>query len=317
MNWKKKFALISTFTGAVACTTATINRIVSFNASKENILYRSSGFYYSWKFGKIFYKKIGIGKPLLLIHDLQAFSSHEEWEEVINELAKKHTVYAIDLLGCGRSEKPNILYTNYLYVQLLNDFIKQVIGSKTDVISMGESSSFVLATSHNNPELINKIIMVSPKSIDDLSQIPDRRSKTSSWLINLPLVGTFLYHILMRKKCIGNYFNKEYFFKSDSYTKAMLNKSFEAAHTDSSKAKHLHSSIIGQYTTVQLNGFLKKLNNSIYIISGDKFFENRAIQKEYQESLPSIEGVIIDNCGNLPQMNQPVEFIEHTELFLS
>lgn len=317
MNWKKKFALVSTFAGAAICTTAAINRIISFNASKENILYRSSGFYYSWKFGKIFYKKLGIGPPLLLIHDLQAFSSHEEWSQVIGELAKKHTVYAIDLLGCGRSEKPNTLYTNYLYVQLLTDFIKQVIGSKTDVMAMGESSSFVLATSHSNPELINKVIMVSPKSIKYLSLIPDNKAKTLSWLINLPLKGTFLYHILMRKKNISRYFNKEYFFKADTYTKSMLDKSFEAAHTDNSKAKHLYSSLIGKYTTVQLNGFIKGLNNSIYIISGDKFFENRVILKEYQEKLPSIEGILIENCGDLPQMDKPAEFIDHVELFLS
>jgi len=317
MGWKKKFAIASTFIGSTICTISIINKAISFNASKDNILYRSSGFYYSWKFGKIFYKKLGIGPPLLLIHDFNAFSSHEEWHSVIGELAKSHTVYAIDLLGCGRSEKPNTLYTNYLYVQLMNDFIKQVIGAKTDIIAMGESSSFVLSACHDNPDLIHKMIMVSPRSIKALSPYPTKKTKALSWLINLPLIGTFLYHILVRKSNISRFFNKEYFNRIDMYTKSMLDKYFESAHTEGSKAKHLFSSIIGKYTTVQLGGFIKTISNSIYIISGDKFFENRIIMKDYQEKLPSIEGIIIENSGNLPQVNQPKKFLENVEIFLS
>ena len=50
--------------------------------------------------------------------------------KVIDKLAENHAVYALDLLGCGRSEKPKITYTNYLYVQLISDFIKNVIHEK-------------------------------------------------------------------------------------------------------------------------------------------------------------------------------------------
>ena len=55
---------------------------------------------------------------------------------------KDHTVYTIDLLGFGRSEKPNLTYTNYLYVQLVTDFIQNIIGEKTDIIASNESISF-------------------------------------------------------------------------------------------------------------------------------------------------------------------------------
>ena len=63
----------------------------------------------------------------LLIHDLTPSSSAYEWSKMIDELAESHTVYALDLLGCGRSDKPSITYANYLYVQLITDFAKQVI----------------------------------------------------------------------------------------------------------------------------------------------------------------------------------------------
>ena len=51
--------------------------------------------------------------------------------------AMEHTVYTIDLLGCACSEKPGVTYTNFVYVQVICDFIRNVIGEKTDVITSG------------------------------------------------------------------------------------------------------------------------------------------------------------------------------------
>ena len=52
------------------------------------------------------------GTPVLLIHDLSPLSSSYEWCRYAKKLEKQHTVYTIDLLGCGRSEKPYLTYTN-------------------------------------------------------------------------------------------------------------------------------------------------------------------------------------------------------------
>ena len=62
---------------------------------------------------------------MLLLHDLHCASSGREWQYIEDTLAQDHTVYTLDLLGCGRSDKPAITYTNFLYVQLIVTFIKQ------------------------------------------------------------------------------------------------------------------------------------------------------------------------------------------------
>ena len=103
------------------------NRFIEKTATKHNLLSDLSGEYYTWKHGKIYYTKSGNGSPLLLIHDINSSASSEEWKKIIHRFEKNHTVYTLDLLGCGRSDKPAIEYTNYLYVQLLKDFIKDII----------------------------------------------------------------------------------------------------------------------------------------------------------------------------------------------
>ena len=93
-----------------------VNHTIFTTATLKDLLKSSANNYYDWRFGKIYYKKKGHGSPLLLVHDLTVYSSAYEWNKVIDKLAENHTVYALDLLGCGRSEKPKShIQTIYMY----------------------------------------------------------------------------------------------------------------------------------------------------------------------------------------------------------
>ena len=85
------------------------------------------------------------------MNQLSASGSDCEWQSMIDELAEDHTVYTIDLPGCGRSQKEKMVYTNYLYVQAVNDFVKHVIKTKTDIITSGDTSSIAVMACHSEP----------------------------------------------------------------------------------------------------------------------------------------------------------------------
>ncbi len=65
-----------------------------------------------------------------MIHDMLPGASGYEWNQIEEQLSSDHTVYTLDLLGCGRSEKAGITYTNFVYVELISNFIKDVIKEK-------------------------------------------------------------------------------------------------------------------------------------------------------------------------------------------
>ena len=212
---KKKISIIAILTTLVTLTMHLINRITYYIATIDNLLNNAEGNFYEWRFGKIYYKKQGTGSPLLLIHDLNAHSSGYEWKRCVGKLAENHTVYTIDLLGCGRSDKPNITYTNYLYVQMLNDFVKHVINEKTDVIATGSSSSIAVMACNTSEEMINRIIMVNPTSLSDLAKSPTKRTVFLKWLIQIPILGTLLYNILQSEKYIEEIFQTDYYYNID------------------------------------------------------------------------------------------------------
>ena len=124
---KKKLVQAAVLATITAGAIYSINKCISIFANASATLSNPNGLQYQWRFGNVFYTKQGQGKPILLIHDLTCGSSDLEWKSIVNTYAKDHTVYTLDLLGCGRSDKPAVTYTNYMYVQLITDFIKAPI----------------------------------------------------------------------------------------------------------------------------------------------------------------------------------------------
>lgn len=99
----------------------------------------------------------GRGTPLLLIHGLGARS--EDWAPEMPAYAKNgFRVYAVDLLGCGRTDRPNIAYTIEQQVQLMDGFLTAVHVEKADVMgwSMGGWIATEFALQH--PQRVNRLV---------------------------------------------------------------------------------------------------------------------------------------------------------------
>jgi pimeloyl-ACP methyl ester carboxylesterase len=87
-----------------------------------------SGQLWQWRDQSIYYVKAGQRQgrpPLLLVHGFGASTDH--WRKNIADLQQDFEVWAIDLLGFGRSAKPAIQYSGDLWRDQLHDFITQVI----------------------------------------------------------------------------------------------------------------------------------------------------------------------------------------------
>lgn len=293
-----------------------INRLIFASATLKNLLKSSANNYYSWRFGKIYYKKTGSGSPVLLIHDLTVYSSAYEWKEVIAKLSQSHTIYAIDLLGCGRSEKPRITYTNYLYVQLISDFIKNVIKEKTDVIASGYSGSFTVLACYNESSLFRKLFLVNPPELAALNKIPGKRSKLYKVLLELPVFGTLVYNMITCQSNVQLLFTEKYLYNPFDVTAEMIDIYHEAAHKGFSSSKFLLSSIIGCYTNNSINHALREINQSIVLISGKEEPEMRRIQTSYSEINPSIEVCTIERTKHLPHMEAPDAFLDLMNIYL-
>lgn len=317
LSWKKNLGVLAGFVTAAAGTMHVINRVFSYIATADDYLGEDSYNYYEWRFGKIAYKKIGEGAPLLLVHNLDVCFSSQEWNAVAADLSKTNTVYMIDLLGCGCSDHPILTYTNFLYVQLLTDFIKDVIGEKTDVIVSGKSASFVLMACANDETVMNRIAMVNPQNLVSMAKVPTKRTKLIKHLLYIPVLGTFIYNMKVNKRTITGKFYSSYFYAQNEVHEKDILACFESSHREKTRAKYLYACQKSRFTNANILFCLNKINNSIFIISGSGNPENALIASQYQNQLPSIEIVGIENTKQLPHAEKPEKFTEQIQILFA
>lgn len=314
-NSKKKLITISILTTLSGVAIYAVNRFISATSVMKNLLQTEESQYYHWQFGKVFYTKKGTGKPLLLIHDLQCSSSSYEWKNLIETLSKEYTVFAIDLLGCGRSDKPRITYTNFLYVQLITGFIKNIIGCPTDVIASGLSGSFVITACNTVPECFKKIMLINPEDLSKLNKIPNKKSKFVKCMLEVPLIGTLLYHTVTNRSNIELLFTEKLLYNPFHENHQDIDAFYEGAHRGKGDGKYLLSSLVGNYVNLNITHALKNVNNSIYILGGSAEEGIRETLALYTALNPSIETELIFKAKHLPQLETPVEVLERIRIF--
>lgn len=302
---KKSTKKLLFFSSAALLGMYAYNRFVEETATKKNMLPTEDGAYFQWNQGNIFYTKSGKGKPVFLLHDTNPESSSIEWSKIRKKLQKTNTVYTIDLLGCGLSDKPGISYTSYLYVQLINSFIREVIKEKADIVASNMTAPSVIMANHMNPEMIGKMIFINPAPMNLLDLTPTTTSKTKQILINLPLVGTFIYNVMMNPKFIDKKFREIYYEKQHLISSKTEDAYYEAAHIDNSKGKYLYSSLIGRYMNTNIRRAVKKLDKPIYLICSREIKNNTKTIEEYCKYNSNTEVTYISNCKLYPQLENP------------
>lgn len=314
MKTKNRLFTLMILSASAASATSVINKCIKLSAASKNLLFESNSLCYKWRFGNIHYTKEGTGKPLLLIHDLTAYSSGYEWNQIVSSLKDHYTIYTIDLLGCGRSEKPDLTYTNFLYVQLITDFIKSVIGHRSNVIASGASSALAVMACNNAPELFDQLMLINPESLLSCSQIPSKNAKLYKFILDMPVLGTLLYHIATSKQAITEDFTKHFYYNPYSVKASCIDTYYEAAHLGQSP-KSLFASVKCNYTKCNIINALKKINNSIYIAGGMEMDFMEDIVAEYQRYNPAIEGSFIPESKYLPQFENPAELLKTIQMF--
>lgn len=316
MKTRNKLLTLLIVSAGAATATALINKCIQLSAISKSILDEPESFCYKWRLGNIHYTKIGSGKPLLLVHDLTSSSSGYEWNQIVQYLKEDYTVYTIDLLGCGRSEKPYLTYTNYLFVQLISEFIKSEIGHRTDIIATGASSTIAIMACCNSPELFDQLMLVNPESIFATSQIPGKYTKYYKAFLDLPILGTLIYNIANSKQTLKEEFSTNNFYNPYSVKSSYIDGYYESSHLGKSP-KSIYASVKCNYTKCNVANALKKIDNSIYIIGGAVKDNIEELMNEYKVYNPAIECSTIPSSKHLPQLENPIEFVKSIKMYFT
>jgi 2-hydroxymuconate-semialdehyde hydrolase len=102
------------------------------------------------------YYRLGQGKPLLLLHGSgPGASSIGNWKAVLPLLAERYEVYAMDLIGFGRSgRKPATPYFDYeMWVRQASAMLARLPGERVGVVGHSLSASIALTMASRQPRV--------------------------------------------------------------------------------------------------------------------------------------------------------------------
>ncbi|MEO0770678.1 MAG: alpha/beta fold hydrolase [Cyanobacteria bacterium J06649_4] len=143
---------------------------------------------WQWKGFSIGYQSAGLKNPeapsVVLIHGFGASSIH--WRKNIPELAEAYRVYAIDLLGYGKSDKPSpgepLSYTFETWGQLVLDFCHEVVGQPAFLAANSIGCVVAMQAAVFEPEWVRGVALLDCS----LRLLHDRKRQTLPWYRSAP-----------------------------------------------------------------------------------------------------------------------------------
>lgn len=152
---------------------------------------------WDWRGYDIKYVACGEGPPIVLLHGFGASTGH--WRKNIPVLAAAgHRVYALDLLGFGDSDKPDLSYTLEFWVKLIHDFWKTHVQAPAVFIGNSIGALMALMTLTTYPETASGGVLLN--CAGSLNHRPEDLPGplrfvmgTFSKLVSSRLTGPFLF----------------------------------------------------------------------------------------------------------------------------
>jgi pimeloyl-ACP methyl ester carboxylesterase len=141
---------------------------------------------------RIHYFVGGDGPPVLLVHGLG--SRADDWALTMKDLHSHYRVYAIDLLGHGHSDWPQIDYAIQKQTDMVQQFMvsQKIVPAEVVGISMGGWVGLQLASQH--PEMVRRLVL-----LDSAGLLFDTKLTVDSFSPKTPAELATFYALLTPK----------------------------------------------------------------------------------------------------------------------
>lgn len=166
------------------------NRVVSRRAEPLGPpLERETGSY-RWRGMEIAYTEGGDPEApdLLLVHDLHPAGTSREFNRIFDRLAESYHVFAPDLPGFGRSDRPPLTYSATLYETFLQDFVRDLT-ERPLCVGSGLGAAYLVAAAEETD--VDRLFLVCPRT----EAFPGGPGRGGS-LLRAPVVGTAAFNVL-------------------------------------------------------------------------------------------------------------------------
>jgi pimeloyl-ACP methyl ester carboxylesterase len=261
---------------------------------------------WSWRGRRISFTKRGSGPSLLLIHGLHAAAWSYEWRHNVDYLARDHTVYTIDLLGFGRSDRPPIRYTSRTYISLVSDFVAQVVGGSCILVANSLSAAYAIILGARDPHRFPALALIQPTGLTRLNDASGVGADAGRMAIDSPVIGTAAFNALVSRRNIRRWLEEAY---ADNalVTPELVTAAYDVSHQRG--ARHAPAAFIAGHLNIDVRRALRRLHQPALLFWGEEAQIAPVEEIRGFRSLKADFDVhILSPAGDLPQDERPDDF---------
>lgn len=153
-------------------------------------------------------------KPIVFLHSIHAAAWSAEWRHTMPAMHEQRS-YALDLLGFGASDRPALHYTAQLYLQLIHDFLVDVVGEPALLVGSSLGGTYAIAVAADHPHLVRGVVAIGPAGVSRLVHQGGAGFGAVEALFRAPAVGRLCFGALVSRPCIRFFLKDIYAFGLD------------------------------------------------------------------------------------------------------
>lgn len=260
------------------------------------------------------YKKGTGAQRVVLIHGGGCDNAMLSWTEVIKEFTEEYTVYALDLLGYGKSDKPDGLCGSHFYDTHINAVreVVEALGLDKFILaglSMGGAISIGYALKY--PESVQALVPVDSWGIS--KKMPFH--SLCNWYIHKTNFTITQYNWMAKSRRLAKWaISYSLIGDKNKITDAIVDEVWRACKEDGagkSMLDYQRSSCTKEGTIPYYKDVLHQLTMSVVFVNGEK--DPLVPVKDLvglKDILPNGKVVILKGCKHWAVKEQPKEFFE-------
>ena len=271
---------------------------------------------YRWKGHDLAYSVAGEGKPLLLVHGIYAGASSLEFRKNFGELSRNFRVYALDLLGCGTSERPHRRYGPEDVTSQVEDFVREEIGGQAHLVASSLSAALVVPAAVRSPRLFDKLVLICPTGYGTLDRPSGRLGNVIYGLFRAPVLGNTLYHAIVSRRGL-RYFLRGMTYDDPGFVTGKLVEDYYRI-THQPGARYFVSAFVSGKLNLGVAGLWPRVPHRTMICWGLEAKTAPVDQAQrFVANNPRSEPRLFKNAALLPHDERSETFNEEVRAFLS
>lgn len=165
----------------------------------------------------VYADRSGAGRPLLLIHSVNAAASAYEMRPIFEHYRGRRPVYALDLPGYGMSDRTDAVQTPEAFAKAIVAVLDKMIGEAADVIALSLGCEFAARAALLRSDLVHSLAFISPTGFNargtgraTQQAVEQDKTEDAYRLLARPLWAQALFDLIATRRSI-EFFLKQSF----------------------------------------------------------------------------------------------------------